>query len=358
MYFQQSGIDKDYMINKVHKDFDKFLLGEKIPTFNQLKKIAKAFGIPVGLLLLSKPIEIPELKLNFRTIASEYLNYQSKELQDTIQEMKMKQEFLQSQISYELSFIGEFTIKNNVEEVANSIRKVLNLPIDYYDHVNGNEILNYMRLKINQAGIFVFFNGKVKDNTKRLLNVKEFRGFVLTDKKAPIIFINQRDTKNAQLFTLVHELVHLFIGESEIFGSQNEVDDYDLVETFVNKVTAELLVPKYKFLKLQKDKKSIKELANTFKVSEFVIIRRLFDNQLIDKHQYLHFHQQLLENYEKNDQQQKLKNTGGNYNHNLKFRIDNNFFKYVDNALENETISYTDAYHIIGVGYKGYKILK
>lgn len=91
----------------------------------------------------------------------------------------------------------------------------------------------------------------MKDNTHRPLSVKEFRGFVLLDHKAPIIFINQKDTKNGQLFTLVHELVHIFVGTEEIFNIVEAGDyQFDRTEAFINKVTAEILVPQEIFLQL------------------------------------------------------------------------------------------------------------
>lgn len=77
--------------------------------------------------------------------------------------------------------------------------------------------------------MFVFFNGKIHDNTHRPLDPDEFRGFSLNSSKAPIIFINQTDSQNAQLFTLLHELVHLFIDDEGI-SRKDEQRDYDHIK--------------------------------------------------------------------------------------------------------------------------------
>ena len=37
--------------------------------------------------------------------------------------------------------------------------------------------------------------------------------------------------------------------------------------------------------------------------------------------------------------------------------MDKLFFQYVENAVKKNRLSYTDAFNIIGVGYKGYKTL-
>lgn len=353
-YFEQSELSLAYMEEKVSPNFSKFLTGEKQPSYQQLVKIAKQFDIPVGLLLLNKPVAEPAAKLKFRTINSEYLAKQSPELRDTILEMQDKQDFLKDEIDTSLDFVGKFSTKSNYLEVANCIKQELNLGASPY--LKGGNYFNFLRNKVDQLGVFVFLNGKVKDNSHRTLNVDEFRGFVLVDKEAPIIFINQRDSKNGQVFTLIHELTHLFIGESEILGTQSIERDYDKTEAFVNKVTAEILVPNSVFREMvEQQGQDLDVLAKYFRVSKFVIARRLKDNRYISAKDYNRLVSEL--NLELTKYVQK-KSSGGNYHNNLKYRIDRNFFKYVEGALNNQKISYTDAFNIVGVGYKGYQALR
>jgi len=358
-YFEKSGLSIEYMKEKSHKNFDKFLSGEKSPTFNQLTKISKELSIPVGLLMLDKPIEKKMHDINFRTVNSEHIAHQSKELQDTINEMRFKQDFLREEIETDLEYISKFSISDNYLEVVDYIRKTLGIEKNYYLKVNRDNILKFFREKINQIGAFVFFNGKYKDNTHRTLNLREFRGFVLIDKKAPIIFLNQKDTKNGQLFTLIHELVHLFIGDEEIYGIQNESFDFDPTEAFVNKVTAEILVPNDNFLEKYNITQDITDIANTFKVSEYVIVRKMLDNNKINHKQYVSLIDKLNEHYLENQTLfNEKKSSGGDFKNNVRFRIDQYFFNYVQNAVNNQRISYTEAFNLVGVSYKGYNILK
>ena len=216
-------------------------------------------------------------------------------------------------------------------------------------------MFKFLRGKISRVGVFVFTNGKFQDNTHRLLDPKEFRGFVLSDKEAPIIFINQADTKNAQVFTLVHEFVHLLLGEEEILGQTPLESEYDEVEAFVNKVTAEVLVPA-DLLKMRYDEHpSIDALASIFKVSRFVITRRLLDLGFLSNSDY-QMHVREWENEWKN--QTKPKSKGGDYKNNTHYRIDRNFFQYIENAIQSDRITYTEAFRLLGVGYKGYQILR
>lgn len=353
-YFEESDLTVDQMSKKVSSNFPKFLTGERTPSYNQLLKIAKQLDIPLGLLLLDNTVNVSIPDLKFRTINSEYKSKKSLELLDTINEMEDKQTFLKEQIDTSLSFIGKFSIENDYMEVVDFIRNQLNLNVVFEQVKDRNSYFKLLRDRINRLGIFIFLNGKIKDNSHRSLNIDEFRGFVLLDNKAPIIFINQKDTKNGQIFTLVHELVHLLIGDEEILGNQNIQRDYDRVEAFVNKVTGEILVPALDLKASYNNTEEIQTLADKFKVSRYVIIRRLLDSKLISKAKY----QGYVLKFDNEFKKLPNKKSGGDYSRNLNFRMDRNFFKYVQSALNSQKITYTDAFDIIGVGYKGYQKLK
>ncbi|RKM51389.1 ImmA/IrrE family metallo-endopeptidase [Moraxella catarrhalis] len=304
------------------KHLDKFMSGEKQPTFNQLSEIAKKINVPTGLLLLDRKIDTKSVKLEFRTLNSNgILSSMSEELKDTIREMQEKQEFLRNEIDDELDFIGKFSIDDDIFSTADAIREKLAIPM-FFQKECRNQPIPYFRDKVNQLGVFVFFNGKVKSNTHRPLNLNEFRGFALLDKKAPIIFINQKDGKNGQLFTLVHELVHLFIGENSIFNIIDAGEyQFDRTETFVNKVTAELLTPRQIFLEMLKKNNDTKILASIFKVSEFVIFRRLLDLKFISKDEYKEHIKTLEAELRKISfhTPNEEKKSNGNYYQNIKF---------------------------------------
>ncbi|MGV2875639.1 ImmA/IrrE family metallo-endopeptidase [Macrococcus capreoli] len=347
-YILNSNIPLENLRDEI-KSIDLILSGEKSPSFNQLSRIAKKLNIPTGLLVLPEIVDTPINNLDFRTVDSTSIEEMSSELKDTIIELKTKQEFLEGEIENKLNFVGMFNTKTDIKIIVSKARELLEIDEKYYKDKSKKDI-NFFRKQINQLGIYIFFNGKVKDNTHRLLQVNEFRGIALSNNKAPIIFINQKDSKNGQLFTLIHEFTHILLGHNEIFNDRYVVSNSEMI---ANKVAAEILVPETELL-IQKDK-SIENLYNIFPVSKHVIARRLFDLNILQKHQYEDIVDEI--EYELNQIKNRNKSTGGNYNNNLKFRIDKQFLNYVNNAVNENRITMTEGMNLIGVGYKGYKIL-
>jgi len=123
--------------------------------------------------------------------------------------------------------------------------------------------------------------GVVLSNNSRKLDPDEFRGFALSDDRAPVVFINGADTKAAQTFTLAHELAHIWLGESAISDGTPLSNSSNRSERWCNDVAAELLVPlEVRVTELRRNEAlsiSLQRLARRFKVSTLVIISRLRD---------------------------------------------------------------------------------
>ena len=184
------------------------------PTLKQVEAFARAVHVPVGYLFLREPPDEPIPIPDFYTIAGESVVRASPDLLDTIyacQERQSRYRDLVRAIGQpELDFIGSVALETRPEDAAVRMRETLGFDLEARRASNTWE--DAFRLFVRQAdeaGVLVMVSGIVGSNTRRKLDPDEFRGFALTDRLAPLVFINGADTKAAQMFTLAHELAHL-----------------------------------------------------------------------------------------------------------------------------------------------------
>jgi len=200
--------------------------GDVLPTFRQLQAFAKEAAVPFGYLLLQKP-PVEQLPVaNFRTVSAESGSGLSPELIDTVQAMQRRQVWMREYLIAEghdrLPFVGSCRIDTDPFAVARNIGAVLGIDESWAaNQPNWGEALRSLIGKVENAGILVMSNGIVENNTHRKLDPQEFRGFVLVDDYAPLVFLNGADGKAARMFTLAHELAHIWIGVSAAFDLQD-----------------------------------------------------------------------------------------------------------------------------------------
>jgi len=213
------------------------------------------------------------------------------------------------------------------------------------------EALRTLVRNIESAGILVMVNGVVENNTHRPLDVEEFRGFALIDSHAPLIFINGTDAKAAQMFTLVHELAHLWVGKSGISNLKELIAPENEIEEFCNKVAAEFLVPTHEMAQEWKAAKAsdkpFARLARIFKVSPVVAARRALDLNLITRAQFFKFYKE----YKEEAAQRKAgsKSDGGNFFLTLGTRLGKRFPAAVYSAAKEGKMAYREAYQLTGI---------
>ena len=207
-----------------------------------------------------------------------------------------------------------------------------------------------LRRFIEQAdalGVLVMVSGVVGSNNRRKLDPQEFRGFALADDLAPLVFINGADTKAAQMFTLAHELAHVWLGQSALSDAQAASVPEHEVERWCNQVAAELLVP-LEVLRDEYDRHAglgneTDRLARRFKVSTLVILRRIHDIEGLTR-------EQLWEAYEAELQRLRAlpKGSGGDFYLTLGARASKRFARaLVVSTLEGRS-SFTEAFRLLG----------
>jgi len=324
----------------------------KQPTVKQLEKVAEKLHLPFGYLFLDAPpheeISFPFFRTNNNQLNQRYV---SLNVYDTIKIIERRQDWLKDFLlengNEALDFVGYFRNSDNPIEVANHMRETLNIQELWASQFDTWEVaLNYLTERIEDIGIIVSSNGVVGNNTKRKLPVEECRGFVVVDEIVPFMFINNSDSKAAQMFTLVHELAHVWIGYSAGFDFRDMKPANNQIEIFCDKIAAEFLVPAHIFQEKWNENDDFTVLNRFFKVSPIVIARRALDLNYISRDSFFDFYN----NYIKQEFHKKENLTsGGNFYATAKKRISPTFAAYINIGVKSGKLLYKDAYKLTGI---------
>lgn len=335
---------------------DEWEAGETQPTLKQLESFARAVHVPLGYLFLPEPPEEQMPIPDFRTLDSQELRRPSPNLLDMLYNCQERQSWYRenARINQEQArpFVGSASLQMEASAAADSIRNTLGFGLNERRACSTwEEALRLFIQKADQAGILVMVSGVVLSNNKRKLDVKEFRGFALSDPLAPLVFINGSDTKSGQMFTLAHELAHIWLNTSAVSNaSAAPLRGFRREEVWCNAVAAELLVPLLALRPILKDHEPLDQamarLSRYFKVSTLVILRRLLDANWLSQAEFdfawAQEHARLIALTEGGG-------GGGDFYRTTVSRVSRRFTQaLVVSTLEGQTL-YRDAFRMLGV---------
>lgn len=351
---ERAGLDTLELAGRFPK-LSEWEAGELQPTLRQLEDFARAVHVAVGLLFLPAPPDEPLPIPDFRTVGDRELKRPSPNLLDTIYLCQQRQDWFRDYARVHslpaLDFIGTARVQNSPLEVAEAMRQTLELNIAQRQRLpTWTDALRQLISKMEDAGVLVMASGVVGSNSHRKLDVEEFRGFALADDLAPLVFINGADSKAAQMFTLAHELAHLWLGESGISDPEAGRVAEPGIERWCNAVAAEFLMP---LAMLQQDYQAgtpiadeIQRLARSFKVSTLVALRRLYDAGFIDEPTLWQSYREELARIRALD---RGGSGGGDFYRTLGARTGKRFARAVlSSTLEGQTL-FQDAFRMLGM---------
>ena len=333
-------------------NLDQWERGEKRPTLRQVERFAKAVHAPVGYLFLPQPpverVPIPDM----RTAGNVRIERPSPDLLETIYVCQQRQEwyrdFARSAGEGPCSFVGSARIEDDVELTAARMRSALGMDLEERRQIpTWSDALRRFIQQADDLGILVMCSGVVLNNNRRRLDPEEFRGFAIADEMAPLVFINGADSRAAQMFTLAHELAHIWIGQSALSDAQAIWLPDHKIERWCNQVAAELLVPlnvlSVDFRREAELRAEVDRLARRYKVSTLVILRRVYDIGGLTR-------EQLRESYDAELERLHAlpKQSGGNFYLTQAARVSRRFARaLVTSTLEGHTL-YRDALRMLG----------
>jgi Zn-dependent peptidase ImmA (M78 family) len=340
--------------------------GESLPRFSQAEQLARKLRIPLAVLFMEKPpaIEIPIPDL--RTIGNAEKAKPSLQFLDVLNDALIKQDwyraYQEESDAPALPFVGRFATSDPINVVAANMRATLGINREFRKGVSSwQEFLTSFVHKSEGLGIIVMRGAVVRHDVTRKLDPQEFRGFAISDPVAPLVFINAADAKAAQIFTLAHELAHIWIGQSGISNinpkRQRFAHSKNEIERFCNHVAAELLVPQVEFeeaWKLSGDITTrIKRIATFSRVSNVVVLMRAYELGKLD---FATFSEMMDAEYERfklqQMQQEKEGESGGNFWASFGARNGKRLIDSVVTSLREGRSLYIEAANILGVRVK------
>jgi Zn-dependent peptidase ImmA (M78 family) len=350
---ERSRLSADHLAARF-PSLERWQSGDLDPTLKQAEDFAKTTHVPVGYLFLPAPPDEPLPIPDFRTMAGREVRRPSPNLLEVIYACQQRQDWFREHARLSgqgaLAFVGSATVQSNIEQTAAVIRRALGFDLDVRARCpTWTDALRAMVSQADAIGVLVMTSGIVASNTHRRLDTEEFRGFALVDPLAPLVFVNGSDSKSAQMFTLAHELAHVWLGQTALSDTTVASHQQNSSETWCNRVAAEVLAPldvlRGELRAGEPLANTVQRLARRFKVSSLVVLQRLRDSQHLSGQAFDRAYREEIErlaNLPKRD-------GGGDFYVNTTARYSRRFTRaLVESTLEGRTL-YRDALRMLGI---------
>jgi len=339
--------------------------GEVSPTRSQLVKMSKHYRRPLLIFYLSDLPRIGNRGQDYRTLPDTVEITQEALVDVVIRDIRARQALVRSVLEDEdeatkLPFISSLQMSDGVHTAITSLKKHLKWNLnEYRNQPDIDKAFAFLRGKAEEAGVFVLLIDNL-GSYHTTIDVETFRGFALADDVAPFIAINANDTKGAWCFTLVHELVHIWLGATGVSGNSGNYGEQE-IEKFCNDVASEFLVPMKEIRQLEINNKTdfqvakelIKQFALRCKVSNTMVAYKLCRADFITYDRFKEFKMAFKADYLKYKAAQKLKakekEGGPTYYVTKKHRVGNGLINLVARMMYGGAITTTKAGRVLGV---------
>ena len=336
--------------------------GEERPAMGNARNFAKKTYIPFGYLYLNSPPDLSLPVADFRSGWDSSRNVvEEVHLYDLVKSMLYKKEWYEDYLMRMGSnvnsglFQGSFSNDDNSHDIAKSITDYLNLHIRNEEKGRGkpSSFWNRFKAKVIDANIWLMQTSVVDSNTSRKISSRTSRGLALKSGRYPIIWVNSGLQDAPKIFTLAHELAHIWIGTEGISDHGEESDSANQIEKLCDEVASEVLVPEQSIRKMWELSKSpeenVERLYEYYGVSRFVVARKSYHADIIERSEHTKLNRTLREKAHVFVQQgNKEKEGTPSFYNTLIARNGRGFTEAVIDEVENNKIFLTDACRLLG----------
>ena len=336
--------------------------GEVQPSESVLKNMAKVYRRSLLSLYLERPPAKSDRGEDFRTLHDVEQHTQDGLVDAVIRDIKVRQSILKEAIEEDgdgqpLRFIGSMTTNDSTRKTALSIIEELDFDLSEFRRKSTPaDAFRYLRRCAEAAGIFVLMVDNLGSHHSAV-PLESFRGFALADPVAPFVAVNVHDAQSAWSFTLLHELAHLWIGETGVSGAPNE----NAVERYCNAVAADILLHDTSLDQLDIERSmsndqlrsAVSDFADLYNVSGTMVAYALYRNSKISFQQFSEIRKQFLEFFKahKAKEKEKAKNKPGGPPYQIikSHRLGSGLITMVDRMLYSGILTTTKSAKVLGV---------
>lgn len=336
--------------------------GREMPSRSVLTNMAKRYRRPLLTLYLSKPPRKDDIGVDFRTLPTEYSAADSAILDALIRDVLASQSLVRAALEDEdeaepLPFINSRRISDGQQAVLETLHNLLKAPReDFYKQPDASAAFNLLRSVAENAGVFALLKGNLSSFHTNI-STEVFRGFTIADDVAPFVVINDNDARPAWSFTLLHELVHLILGQTGVGNTAFTRDE----ERFCNDVAGEFLLPDYEIAGLALNRTNnidditerISEFARTRNLSRAMVAYKGYRAGVLGQAVYQElankFRRQWLDDRDTTRRQQRQTDGGPDYYAVRRHRIGNKLVSLVARMTDTGALSTTKAAIVLDI---------
>ncbi len=335
--------------------------GEEEPSRTLLRRMSKAYRRSLLVFYLETPPKTGDRGKDFRTLPGGQPPLYNPDLDALIRDIRGRQSLIRSLLedaeAEKLPFIGSATMGDPVSALAGRIVRQIGFELAQFRHQDSiDNAFAYLRSRVEDAGIFVLLLGNLGSYHTNI-PVDTFRGFAMADDIAPIAIINDNDARSAWSFTALHEVAHLWLGDTGVSGWATEIG----IEQYCSDVAAEILLPPRELREFDSAGQMsfdqlldlVDKFANKRKISRAMVAYRVLRMGAVTYKTWgdlnNRFKQDWLEHKEREAIRQATREGGPSYYVVRRHRIGKALLDLASRSLGEGLLTYTKAARILGV---------
>ena len=338
--------------------------GDRSPTPAQLLKAAALYKRPLITFYMPEPPQRGDRGEDFRTAPGEVSKRANGLLDALLRDVKARQQMVRNVLEDEdeavrLAFVGSASMEQGPATVAGSIRTALGIATEQQKAAKGPDgLFSLLRAAAEKIGVFVLLLGDTGSHHSAI-SEDVFRGFAIADEVAPFIVINDRDARTARSFTLIHELTHIWLGQTGVSGPVRDTPA-NPIERFCNDVAGEFLLPSFALddfsqlrgMDVLSALRATERVSQAWNVSQALVTYRLARNQWVSAAVAGEIFRLLAERWRnERERSRDAQSDGGGPSYYVvkRSRLGEALMHVVRRALQGDVLTHTRAAKILGV---------